>query len=233
LLFIDKDIAERTQAKISFFDINFSKCDINVGGFGVMNATNQWVLASHNAGKLKELRSILTPFGIAMTSAGELGLDEPDETEPTFIGNAQLKAEAAFRATGLPCLADDSGLVVNALGDQPGIYSARWAGEPRDFGRAMQRVRDEMVQTGSPDQTARFVCVIALAHADGPTRIYEGEVCGQIVWPPRGAGGFGYDPIFQPDGETRTFGEMQPVEKKALSHRGRALGAMIAAELAR
>lgn len=193
-----------------------------------MNTDETWVLASHNAGKIKELRAILEPRGIALKSAADLALPEPEETESTFQGNAALKARAACEATGLICLADDSGLAVDALDGAPGIYSARWAGEPRDFDRAMQRVHDEL--GGNPDRTARFVSVIALARPDGSLAHYRGEVTGAIVWPPRGSGGFGYDPVFQPEGERRTFGEMEPAEKQALSHRARALEAMIAAE---
>ena len=193
-----------------------------------MSTDDTWVLASHNAGKIKELRAILEPRGIALKSAADLALPEPEETESTFEGNAALKARAACEATGLVCLADDSGLAVDALDGAPGIYSARWAGEPRDFDRAMQRVHDEL--GGNPDRTARFVSVIALARPDGSIVHYRGEVTGEIVWPPRGTGGFGYDPVFQPEGESRTFGEMEPAEKQALSHRARALEAMIAAE---
>lgn len=189
-----------------------------------------WVLASHNAGKIKEMEQILAPFGVALKSARDLDLPEPDETETTFRGNAALKARAACEATGLPCLADDSGLSVDALGGDPGIYSARWAGEPRDFGRAMQRVQDELAEKGASDRTARFVCTIALARPGQEIVFFEGEVAGDIVWPPRGPEGFGYDPIFQPHGHVRTFGEMSAVEKRALSHRARALDAMIATE---
>jgi len=194
----------------------------------VISDGETWVLASHNAGKIKELRDILAPRGIALKSAAELELPEPEETEPTFEGNAALKARAACEATGLVCLADDSGLAVDALDGAPGIYSARWAGEPRDFGRAMQRVHDELGEAA--DRTARFVSVIALARPDGSISHYRGEVAGTIVWPPRGTGGFGYDPVFCPAGESRTFGEMAPEEKRALSHRARAVAAMIAAE---
>ncbi|WP_300542723.1 RdgB/HAM1 family non-canonical purine NTP pyrophosphatase [Maricaulis sp.] len=187
-----------------------------------------WVLASHNAGKINELREILAPRGIALKSAAELSLPEPEETEPTFEGNAALKAGAACRATGLVCLADDSGLAVDALDGAPGIYSARWAGEPRDFRRAMQRVHNELGD--SADRTARFVCVIALARPDGSLVHYRGEVTGDIVWPPRGEGGFGYDPVFRPHGHGRTFGEMKAHEKRALSHRARALDLLTRSE---
>ncbi len=194
-----------------------------------MSDTETWVLASHNAGKIKELSAILAPFGIALKSAADLDLPEPEETENSFEGNAALKARAACEATGLVCLADDSGLSVDALGGAPGIYSARWAGEPRDFNRAMAKVHEELGDAA--DRTARFVCVIALARPDGSVAHYRGEVVGEIVWPPRGEAGFGYDPIFQPEGETRTFAEMQAEEKRAMSHRGRALALMSKAEL--
>lgn len=193
-----------------------------------MSEQETWVLASHNAGKIKELRAILEPRGIALKSAAELDLPEPDETGASFEDNAALKARAACAATGLTCLADDSGLAVDALGGAPGIHSARWAGEPRDFARAMERVRAELGD--SADRSARFVSVIALARPDGRLARYRGEVAGEIVWPPRGDGGFGYDPIFRPEGEARTFAEMTPEEKQALSHRARALAAMAAAE---
>ena len=189
-----------------------------------------WVLASHNAGKIKELANILAAHGLDLKSAADINLPEPEETESTFEGNAALKSEAASEATGLVCLADDSGLSVDALGGEPGIYSARWAGEPRDFSRAMQRVHDELENRGAGDRTARFVCVIALSAPGEPTRLYRGEVEGEIVWPPRGEAGFGYDPIFQPKGHHRTFAQMSSDEKKTMSHRGRALEAMIAAE---
>ena len=186
------------------------------------------VAATHNKGKVAELKDLFEPLGFEVVSAIELDLPEPEETEATFAGNAILKARAAAEATDAPALSDDSGLSVTALGGAPGIYSARWAGEPRDFGRAMQRVHDELGETA--DRTARFVSVIALARPDGTLSQYRGEVTGSIVWPPRGTGGFGYDPVFCPQGESRTFGEMAPEEKRALSHRARALAAMIAAE---
>ncbi len=187
-----------------------------------------WVLASHNAGKIKELKDLLAQRDVELLSAADLSLPEPEETEPSFEGNAALKAEAASGAVKKVCLADDSGLSVDALGGDPGIYSARWAGEPRDFTRAMQRVQDELGD--AEDRTARFICVIALARPGQETQLYRGEVKGKIIWPPRGKGGFGYDPVFQPDGYDRTFAEMSMEEKRALSHRGRALQAMMAAE---
>ena len=208
--------------------MNFSKGDKNREAQGPMSTESTWVLASHNAGKIKELQQILAPLGIVLKSATDLDLPEPEETETTFEGNAALKAKAACEATGLVCLADDSGLSVDALDGAPGIYSARWAGEPRDFGRAMQRVQDALAD--SADRTARFVCVIALARPDGSLTYYRGEVVGEIVWPPRGDGGFGYDPIFRPQGHERVFAEMSAEEKRQLSHRGRALDAMMQAE---
>tara|TARA_R110000868_G_scaffold45045_3_gene149870 strand:+ start:9124 stop:9717 length:594 start_codon:yes stop_codon:yes gene_type:complete len=197
-----------------------------------MREQKDWVLASHNPGKIKELQAVLAPCGIGLEGAGALGLDEPDETESSFDGNAALKAKAAWAATGRVCLADDSGLSVDALGGDPGVFSARWAGEDRDFDLAMRRVHEALVAAGS-DRTARFVCVIALCRRDGSVTHYRGEAEGEIVWPPRGQGGFGYDAIFQPAGESRSFAEMSAAEKQALSHRGRALRAMMAAEFGR
>lgn len=189
-----------------------------------------WVLASHNAGKIKELGDILAPRGLVLKSAADINLVEPEETESTFEGNAALKSEAATKATGLVCLADDSGLSVDALDGDPGIYSARWAGEPRDFDRAMRIVHEKLEAKASEDRFARFVCVIAVSRPGQKTRLYRGEIEGEIVWPPRGEAGFGYDPIFQPKGHERTFAQMSAHEKKSMSHRGRALEAMIAAE---
>ncbi|MEE2565416.1 RdgB/HAM1 family non-canonical purine NTP pyrophosphatase [Hyphobacterium marinum] len=195
-----------------------------------MRQVPEWVLATHNPGKIKELTGLLTPRGIVLRSAADFSLSEPDETETTFAGNAALKARAVMEATGLTALADDSGLSVTALGGAPGVYSADWAGEPRDFDRAMGRVWTELADSGSTDRSAAFVCTLALLEPGGEPRFYEGRVGGTIVWPPRGEGGFGYDPIFVPEGENRTFAEMGADEKKALSHRGRALAALMAAE---
>lgn len=183
------------------------------------------VVASHNAGKVREIGELLAPLGVEAVSAGELGLPEPEETETTFIGNARLKAEAAAQAAGLPALADDSGLEVFALGGDPGVYSARWAGPERDFGAAMERVNREL---GGQDRAARFVCVLALARPGEPTLVFEGEARGNLVWPPRGEHGFGYDPMFQPDGHARTFGEMTHAEKLPLTHRARAFERLLA-----
>lgn len=185
--------------------------------------------ATHNAGKAAELRALFGPLGFEIVTAAELGLPEPEETEPTFIGNALLKARAAALASGLPALSDDSGLAVAALGGDPGIYSARWAGEPRDFYRAMQRVEDALRGSGSTDRSAKFVCVLALVDPAGAEAVFEGEVHGTLVWPPRGEKGFGYDPVFVADGETLTFGEMEPDRKHAMSHRARAMDRLKAA----
>ncbi|MCB9931286.1 MAG: RdgB/HAM1 family non-canonical purine NTP pyrophosphatase [Alphaproteobacteria bacterium] len=189
------------------------------------------VLASHNKGKLVEFQRLFAPFGVALIGAGDLGLAEPAETGTTFIENALIKARAAVAASGLPALADDSGLAVTALGGAPGVYSADWAGPGKDFAAAMQRVQDEL--GSAADRSAAFVAVLVLAWPDGHYETAEGQVPGRIVWPPRGSGGFGYDPMFQPDGEAETFGEMAVGEaglarKAALSHRGRAFRALAA-----
>lgn len=181
------------------------------------------VLASHNAGKLREFALLLAPSGITVRSAAELGLPEPEETAESFEGNAAIKALAAAKATGLPALADDSGFCVAALGSDPGVYSARWAGPERDMKMAMKRVHDEVEKSGSPDRAASFVAALCLAWPDGETRSVRGECHGDLCWPPRGHGGHGYDPMFVPEGETRSFGEMSEDEKNAFSHRGRAL----------
>jgi XTP/dITP diphosphohydrolase len=190
------------------------------------------VAATHNKGKVSELKDLFAPYGFEVVSALELGLDEPDETEDSFSGNALLKARAAMKATGLPALSDDSGLSVTALGGQPGIYSARWAGEPRDFYKAMEKVEAELQKSGSEDRSAKFVCALAVAWPDGTEAVYEGEVHGTLVWPPRGEKGFGYDPVFVADGETETFGEMEPARKHGMSHRARAVEKLRAALLA-
>ncbi|MYZ47413.1 RdgB/HAM1 family non-canonical purine NTP pyrophosphatase [Propylenella binzhouense] len=191
------------------------------------------VVASHNPGKVREIRDLLAPFGFDVRSAGELGLPEPEETGTSFEENAVLKARAAAEASGLPALADDSGLAVDALGGEPGIYSARWAGPDKDFARAMRNVEERLQAAGARDPAARggrFVCVLALARPDGSVETFPGIVEGTLVWPPRGSEGFGYDPMFLPAGEARTFGEMsaqekhgwKPGEAAALSHRARA-----------
>ncbi len=183
------------------------------------------VVASHNKGKVWEINQLIEPFGLKAISAGELGLPEPEETEPTFAGNAQLKAYAAAKGANMPALADDSGLEVECLGGEPGIYSARWAGAGKDFGLAMKKVADEVTArdgwTGDGPR-ANFISVLCLAWPDGFAQIFEGKVYGRLVWPARGGNGFGYDPMFVADGETKTFGEMEPVQKYAISHRTRA-----------
>jgi XTP/dITP diphosphohydrolase len=194
------------------------------------------VVASHNEGKLREFSDLMAPFGFEAKSAKELGLPEPDETGTTFEENAYIKAFAAASATGLPALSDDSGLVVDALDGAPGVYTANWAERPdgtRDFGMAMQRTETELQKRGATEpgqRTGRFVAVICLAWPDGEAEYFRGEAEGHLVWPPRGDSGFGYDPVFLPDGHARTFGEMTAEEKhgwkpgqaEALSHRARA-----------
>jgi XTP/dITP diphosphohydrolase len=198
-------------------------------------------VATHNAGKLWEIRELMKSQGVDPVGAAELKLDEPEETGLTFRDNAVLKAGAAARASGLVALGDDSGLCVEALGGAPGIYSARWAGEPRDFAAAMARVEREVKALGAPPPwRASFVSVMALAWPDGALETFEGRVDGDLVFPPRGTAGFGYDPIFRPDGHTRTFGEMMAAEKNALpadgsaalSHRARAFQKLQRAMLA-
>ncbi|MCB1389346.1 MAG: RdgB/HAM1 family non-canonical purine NTP pyrophosphatase [Rhodobacteraceae bacterium] len=188
------------------------------------------LFATHNAGKAEEMRQLLAPYGISVVSSRERGLPEPEETEETFVGNARIKAHAAARATGLVALADDSGLCVDALGGQPGVRTADWAEGPggRDFMRAMQRTRDALADAPQP-WTAEFRSTLVLAWPDGRDEIYEGSVRGRLVWPIRGESGHGYDPMFVPEAETRTFAEMSPREKNALSHRGRALAALVRA----
>jgi XTP/dITP diphosphohydrolase len=190
-------------------------------------AAERLVIATHNRGKLAEIEALLHPFGVAVVGAGALGLPEPEETGATFEANAELKARAAAAASGLPALADDSGLVVPALGGAPGIHSARWAGPNRDFAGAMALVEARLV--GAADRSARFVAVLALAWPDGHVETFRGEVEGRLVFPPRGARGFGYDPIFVPAGGRETFGEMDPAAKHAMSHRARAFGKLVAA----
>jgi XTP/dITP diphosphohydrolase len=181
------------------------------------------VIASHNEGKVREIADLLAPFGIEAVPAGTFGLAEPEETGDSFAENAKLKAVAAARASGLPALADDSGLEVAALGREPGIHSARWGGAARrDFGLAMERVHLELEAAGAKDLTANFTCALAIAAPDGKTEVFEGKVFGTLTWPPRGTRGFGYDPIFVPEGRKETFGEMEPSLKDAISHRARA-----------
>jgi XTP/dITP diphosphohydrolase len=183
--------------------------------------TGKVVIATHNPGKLTELRDLLAPYGVEAVSAGELGLPEPEETGATFIENARIKARAATQATGLPAFADDSGLAVDALNGEPGIYSARWAGPKKDFAAAMQTIEDKL--SGSPNRNAQFVAALCLAWPDGHTEDFEARVDGTLVWPPRGDKGFGYDPMFLPNGFDCTFGEMSADEKHGLPPRGKGL----------
>jgi len=185
------------------------------------------VIASHNPGKVVEIADLLRPLEIPIIGAGELGLAEPEETGQTFIENAVLKATLAAEASQLPALADDSGLVVNALGGAPGIYSARWAGPDKDFSYAMRRVSEALLLGGNPDRSCSFVCALALAWPDGHTESFEGRVAGTITWPARGDRGFGYDPIFTPLGHEKTFGEMDPDQKHAMSHRADAFSQLL------
>jgi len=185
------------------------------------------VLATHNAGKVREIRDLLAPFAVDVVSAGELGLPEPEETGTTFRANAELKAHASAKAANLPALADDSGLMVDALDGDPGIYSARWAGPKKDFAVAMKRVEQKL--NGKKKPTARFVCALSLAWPDGTCETFEGTVEGTLIFPPRGTHGFGYDPIFMPAGRDITFGEMDPEEKHAMSHRAHAFKQLVAA----
>lgn len=181
------------------------------------------VIATHNPGKLVELRELLAPYGIEADSAGERGLAEPAETGASFAANARIKAQAAAIATGLPAFADDSGLVVDALGGAPGIHSARWAGNSKDFFRAMERIERILRERGAADRRAHFVAALCLAWPDGHVEEFEGRVDGALVWPPRGEKGFGYDPMFQPDGFDFTFGEMSAEEKHGLPPKGTGL----------
>jgi XTP/dITP diphosphohydrolase len=182
------------------------------------------VIASHNQGKVEEISALLVPFRIAALSAAALGIPEPEETGDSFEANAGLKARAAAGASGLPALADDSGLAVPALGGAPGIYSSRWAGPTKDFRIAMERVHREL---GERDRSARFVAVLALAWPDGNLDLFRGEVAGALVWPPRGERGFGYDPMFVPEGGRATFGEVEPAQKHRISHRARAFAKLV------
>jgi XTP/dITP diphosphohydrolase len=180
------------------------------------------VVASHNSGKVREINSLLAPLGLEVRAAKELGLPEPEETGSTFLANATLKARAAAGQSGLTALADDSGLCVFALGGAPGIHSARWAGAERDFAHAIARVERELKESETQDYSARFVCALALAMSGGEIETFEGEVRGQLRFPPRGSRGFGYDPIFVADGMRESFGEIDPAQKHAVSHRARA-----------
>lgn len=192
------------------------------------------MVASHNQGKLREIGDLVRPYGLDVVSAAGLGIAEPEETGVSFEENARLKALNAATAASLPALADDSGLAVDALGGDPGIYSARWAGPGKDFAVAMEKVEKELQKAGATTpakRKARFIAVLCLAFPDGGTKEFRGEVEGTLVWPPRGSNGFGYDPMFLPDGETSTFGEMTAEAKHALSHRARAFARFAAASL--
>jgi XTP/dITP diphosphohydrolase len=195
-------------------------------------APGRLVIASHNEGKVREIAALLGPYGIEPVSAKELDLPEPEETGTTFVANAELKALQAADLSGLPALADDSGLCVEALGGDPGIFSARWAGENRDFGAAMALVQQrlEALPPGA-SRDAHFICALALAWPDGHVDWFEGRVDGELVWPPRGERGFGYDPMFVPVGESETFGEMDPARKHGMSHRADAFRQLVAAAL--
>ena len=194
------------------------------------------VIASHNAGKLREIRDLLAPYGMEPVSAGDLGLPEPEETEDSFAGNALIKARASMIGSGMVALSDDSGLMVDALGGAPGVYTADWAerqayegGPGRDWYMAMGKVEGKLAELG-PDaaRTAHFVCTLALVWPDGEEALFEGRSSGTLVWPPRGHNGFGYDPMFQPLGDTITYGEMNPKKKHATNHRARAFEKMVA-----
>ncbi len=189
------------------------------------------VIATHNPGKLREIEELIEPFGIDVVSAGDLGLPEPEETGATFAENAAIKARAAAQGSGHPALADDSGLAIEALGGAPGIHSARWAGPGKDFAAAMARAERELgkasQKTGAENRRAAFVCALCLAYPDGREEVFEGRIEGRLVWPPRGARGFGYDPMFQAEGHDISFGEMQPAEKHRISHRARAFEKLV------
>ena len=192
---------------------------------------NKLLVATHNAGKLTEISEILAPHGVTVVGAGDMDLPEPEETEDTFVGNARIKAHAAAQATGLPALADDSGITIDALDGAPGVYTADWAetDNGRDFMMAMTRANDEITAKG-PDapRTAQFRCTLVIAWPDGHDEVFEGVMPGSLVWPIRGEGGFGYDPMFQPEGYDITCGEMNKAEKNKISHRGRALAQFVA-----
>ena len=189
------------------------------------------IAATHNNGKILELSALFEPLGFQVDSAKALNLAEPAETEFTFSGNALIKARAAAEATGAPALSDDSGIAVQALGGMPGVHTADWAGEPRDFYRAMEKVERELQALGTPDRAAKFVCCLALVWPDGSSETFEGEVHGTLTWPPRGEMGFGFDPVFVPLGREQTFAELSPEEKHAMSHRADAFAKLKAAVL--
>ena len=189
------------------------------------------VLASHNKGKLREISALLAPYGIEVISAGDLGFDEPEETESTFAGNARIKAHFAAKESGLPALSDDSGIMVDALDGQPGVFTADWAETPngRDFPMAMKKVWDLLEAKNAPaPRTARFCCTLCLAWPDGHDEVFEGKVEGSLTWPMRGDKGFGFDPMFVPLGHDITFAEMDPDKKQAMSHRADAFTKFVA-----
>ncbi|OBY25915.1 RdgB/HAM1 family non-canonical purine NTP pyrophosphatase [Leisingera sp. JC1] len=188
------------------------------------------LVATHNKGKLNEITEILAPFGVQVVGAGEMKLPEPEETEDSFVGNARIKAHAAAKATGLPALSDDSGITIDALNGAPGVYTAEWAETPngRDFMMAMTRANDELTAVGAEaPRTAQFRCTLVIAWPDGHDEVFEGVMPGQLVWPIRGQHGFGYDPMFQPDGYEVTCAQMDPAEKNRISHRGKAVAQFV------
>ena len=193
------------------------------------NRSEKLVIASHNQGKVREIRALLAPLHIEVIGASELGLEEPEETGQTFIENAELKASLAAKTSNLPALSDDSGFAVAALGGAPGIYSARWAGADKNFSNAMERVSTALLASGSSSRTCEFICALTLAWPDGHCESFEGRISGEVVWPPRGDRGFGYDPIFTPLAHSQTFGEMDPAEKHAMSHRAIAFNQLLEA----
>lgn len=193
-------------------------------------AGGRLVVATHNAGKMEEIAALLAPYAVEPVSAATLGLPEPEETETTFVGNARIKAHAAAKASGLPALADDSGIEVDGLGGAPGVFTADWAETPtgRDFLQAMTRTWTELEAARAPfPRSARFRCTLVLAWPDGHDEVFDGAVEGECVWPMRGAAGHGYDPMFQPAGQPLTFAEMDPAEKNRISHRARAFAALV------
>ena len=189
------------------------------------------VAATHNTGKVKELKDLFEPLGFEVVSAAELDLPEPEETEFTFAGNALIKARAAAEATGAPALSDDSGIAVTALGGMPGVNTADWAGHPRDFYKAMEKVETALQDIEAEDRSAKFVCCLAVVWPDGHAETFQGEVHGTLTWPPRGEMGFGFDPVFVPTGHDQTFAELDPAAKHAMSHRADAFAKLKAALL--
>jgi len=190
------------------------------------------LVATHNSGKLEEIQSLVRPFGVTVVGADDFGLSEPEETESTFVGNARIKAHTAAKASGLPALSDDSGIEIDALNGAPGVYTANWAEShgTRDFVKAMTRAHDELVASGAEQPwSARFCCTLVLAWPDGHEEVFPGVIEGRVVWPMRGANGHGYDPIFEPDGYTVTFGEMDRWEKNRISHRADAVAKFVKA----